>query len=275
MTEETGSVEAPVDAPVETGSSDWLDSIEESLKTEPSLSDIKDVNSLAKSYVHAQKMIGADKIVMPNDKSTEDEWNDFYAKLGRPEKYEIKQPELREGVDFDPAAAASMEEIMHKAGLSQTQAQSIIDGYWDMIGDQYDSLVEQAQADQEASQEELRKEFGRAFDQKVALAKRAAEEFGGKPFLEWLEKSGQGDNAAIVRMLANAGAQMSESGAMTGEGSQGFALTPNSAKQEIGRLTGDSNFMNQYYDSEEPGHEQAVLKMQELYQFAYPEEVAS
>ena len=68
---------------------------------------------------------------------------------------------------------------------------------------------------------------------------------------------------------------MAESGAMTGEGSQGFALTPNSAKQEIGRLTGDSNFMNQYHDSEEPGHEQAVLKMQELYQFAYPEEVAS
>ena len=62
MTEETGSVEAPVDAPVETGSSDWLDSIDEALKTEPSLSDIKDVNSLAKSYVHAQKMIGADKI---------------------------------------------------------------------------------------------------------------------------------------------------------------------------------------------------------------------
>ena len=85
MTEETGFVEASADAPVETGSSDWLDSIEESLKTEPSLSDIKDVNSLAKSYVHAQKMIGADKIVMPNDKSTDDEWNDFYEKLGRPE----------------------------------------------------------------------------------------------------------------------------------------------------------------------------------------------
>ena len=275
MTEETESVEAPVEAPVETGSSDWLDSIEESLKTEPSLSDIRDVNSLAKSYVHAQKMIGADKIVMPSDKSTDDEWNDFYEKLGRPEKYEIKHPELKEGIDFDPGALSELEGIMHNAGLSQTQAQSIIDGYWGMITDQYDSLVEQAEADQEASQEELRKEFGRAFDQKVALAKRAAEEFGGKPFLQWLEKSGQGDNSALVRMLANAGAQMSESGAMTGEGSQGFALTPTSAKQEIGRLTGAQTFMNQYYDSEEPGHAQAVEKMQGLYQFAYPEEVAS
>ena len=40
MTEEAGSVEAPVDAPVETGNSEWLDSVDESLKTEPSLSDI-------------------------------------------------------------------------------------------------------------------------------------------------------------------------------------------------------------------------------------------
>jgi len=124
-------------------------------------------------------------------------------------------------------------------------------------------------------QTKIGKEFGKAFDEKVELAKRAAQEFGGKPFLDWLEKSGQGDNSALVRMLANAGEQMSESGATLGEGAQGFALTPNSAKQEIGRLTGDPVFMNQYHDSEEPGHAQAVEKMQGLYQFAYPEEVAS
>jgi hypothetical protein len=47
-----------------TGSSetDWRTGLDESLRTDPSLADIKDISGLAKSYIHAQKMIGRDKL---------------------------------------------------------------------------------------------------------------------------------------------------------------------------------------------------------------------
>ena len=41
------------------------ETLEEGLRNEPSLRAIKDVNGLAKGYVNAQRMIGADKTVIP------------------------------------------------------------------------------------------------------------------------------------------------------------------------------------------------------------------
>ena len=40
---------------------------------------------LAKSYINATQMIGKDKVAVPNKNSTEDQWNEVYDKLGRPE----------------------------------------------------------------------------------------------------------------------------------------------------------------------------------------------
>jgi hypothetical protein len=75
---------------------DWRTSLPEELKSEKSLSSITDIAGLAKSYVHAQKLIGADKIPVPNKHATEDDWNAVYEKLGRPksaEDYKLNVPD--------------------------------------------------------------------------------------------------------------------------------------------------------------------------------------
>ena len=45
---------------------DWKQSIPEDIRADKSLESIKDVGSLAKSYIHAQKLVGSDKIPIPN-----------------------------------------------------------------------------------------------------------------------------------------------------------------------------------------------------------------
>ena len=45
---------------------------------------IKDIECLANSYVHAQKIVGSDKIPVPNKFATEKDWDAVYEKLGRP-----------------------------------------------------------------------------------------------------------------------------------------------------------------------------------------------
>jgi len=54
---------------------------------------------------------------------------------------------------------------------------------------------------------------------------------------------------------------------------QSFMLTPDAARQEIARLQRDPNFMAQYSDSEKDGHNAAIEKMQQLFGFAYPEQM--
>ncbi len=76
-TQDTGSQEVAAEAteaPVR-----FVDSLDESLRSNPSLQNFADANALAKSYVHARSHIGSDKIVKPQSSWTDDQYNEFYA----------------------------------------------------------------------------------------------------------------------------------------------------------------------------------------------------
>ena len=62
----------------------FMEMIPEDLREHPSLSPIKDVGNLARSFVNAQKLIGADKIPFPTN-PTEEDLSNIYSRLGRPE----------------------------------------------------------------------------------------------------------------------------------------------------------------------------------------------
>ena len=95
MSEDVGSVE------IDAGSSggDWRASLSDDIRHDPSLASIQDVNGLAKSFIHGQKMVGADKVVLPKEDASPEEMNEFYNRLGRPEKYEISRPDLPQGLE--------------------------------------------------------------------------------------------------------------------------------------------------------------------------------
>ena len=86
MSEEQGAVVSNEVAP--SVPDDWRSAIPEDIREHKSLSTIKDVGGLAKGFVHAQSMIGADKIAIPGKFATEDDWNPVWDKLGRPESAE-------------------------------------------------------------------------------------------------------------------------------------------------------------------------------------------
>ena len=73
--------EAPAEvgqAPSETTAvqeTSWKDSLPEEIRGHKSLETIKDVGSLAKGFVHAESMIGSDKIAVPGKWATDDDWS--------------------------------------------------------------------------------------------------------------------------------------------------------------------------------------------------------
>ena len=276
MSEEaTGSAEAAtetaVESSVDTGSSvDWKNALPDDVKTDPSLADIKDVGGLAKSYIHAQKMVGTDKISLPTENATPEEMNAFYDRLGRPKEYEFTKAELPEGMDYNEDMEKQMKALMHSAGLTNKQANDLNNGYLKYMSEQF---TNQKTADENQKAEwykTLKTDLGKAFDEQVDLSQRAARELGGDDFLTWLDNTGQGNNPMFVKMFAKVGQMMAEAGAEPGK-PQSFVMTPESARAEIARLQRDPNFMEQYNNKETDGHKEAVKKFGRLFEYAYPD----
>ena len=125
---ETVQPTTPIATPAPQGS--WKDSISEDFRNDPSIEKFTEIDALAKSYINATKMIGQDKVIIPNNNSTEDQWNEVYEKLGRPESADKYSFDINsESVAIDENAVKSFAEQSHKLGLNNKQAQGILEFY--------------------------------------------------------------------------------------------------------------------------------------------------
>jgi hypothetical protein len=273
-----GASTAPtVAAGSSSGSIDWRSALDEGLRSDPTLADIKDLNGLAKSYVHAQRMVGKDKLVIPGEGADPTEWDSFYEKLGRPQdgKYNLDPKGIiPDDMPFQPEAIDHFKKVFHEAGLSQKQAETVFKNYMQFAGEQHTNMMTTGQQQREQWVTDVKKEFGKAYDQKIDLAVRAVDTFGGEDMKKWLNETGLGDNPMFIKVFSKIGEKMQESLTQPGQ-SGGFTLTPDAARQEIARMQRDDKFMAAYLSPATEGHAEAVKKMHELYGFAYPEEVGS
>ena len=60
----------------------WRDSLPDDLKNNATLANFDNVENLAKSYVHAQSVIGKKGVIKPGEKASDEEWGNFYKELG-------------------------------------------------------------------------------------------------------------------------------------------------------------------------------------------------
>lgn len=254
---------------------DWRTGIPEDLRSDPSLADIKDVGNLAKSYVNSQKLIGKNRISLPGEDATDQEWGQFYNSLGRPEQPDAynfgERPVMPEGVQYDEQFEGTFKNLAHTAGLTPKQAKQIYDGYHEYVGNKLTSEGQTSEAQASQWVDSLKQEFGKAYDERVDLAQRAVETYGSPELTEWLDNTGMGNNPMIVKMFAKIGENLAE-GRPDISSQRSFTMTPDQARQEISRYNRDSDFMNAYNSGDHAGHAQAVQKMNNLFQLAYPDD---
>ena len=183
----------------------FLDTLPEDLRGEPSLRNFTDVGALAKSYTHAQRMIGGDKIGKPQQSWTDDQWTEHHIHSGRPDTsdgYEFKL----EGQLAD-STLEGFRDSAFKAGLSGKQAQSVAE-FMDMsLGQMATDRADQAETLRHEGEQELRQQYGKAFDQRMEMAMGAARQMLGDKvdILEDVELSDGrllGDHPEIIRMFS-------------------------------------------------------------------------
>jgi hypothetical protein len=193
--------------------SSWKDSISEEFRKDPNIEKFTEIDALAKSYINATRMIGQDKLVIPNNNSTEDQWNEVYSKLGRPESADKYNLNVKSDiVALDKNSIKSFAEQSHKLGLNNKQAEGILQFYKNnMEGSAQQSKIDTETA-QVQSEQMLRQEWGRDFESKVKQAGALAKANINPDVLDMQLKDGTrvGDHPEIIKGFAKIAGMMSE-----------------------------------------------------------------
>jgi hypothetical protein len=256
----TAKQETQIEQPVPTVAKSWKEAISEDLRNDPNISKFTELEALAKSYVNATRMIGQDKVAVPNNNSTEDQWNEVYNKLGRPESPDKYQLDAKSDVvPLDESAIKSFAENAHQLGLNNKQAQGILEFYKNSM----EGSAQQNQVDMETAQanaeQELRKEWGRAYEDNIKKAGAVAKANMDANILDMQLKDGTrlGDHPAIIKGFANIANLMSEDKLVSTESenvSQGIDYDA-----EISKIVNDRD--GPYWNKAHPDHDKIVQKV--------------
>lgn len=136
---------------------------------------------VVKSYAELQRKLGSAINPLAEDAS-EEHIDEFYTRLGRPataDGYDLKRPELPDGLEYSEELEKAGRTWFHKAGLNNTQAAILFGGFNEFAL----AVAEQrVNADKEAVAEAttaLRREWGADYDKNLDYAERAFQEYFG------------------------------------------------------------------------------------------------
>ena len=250
--QDTGSQEA---APAPT----FHETLPEDIRNEPSLKNFTDAGSLAKSYVHAQRMIGADKVAIPSASATPDEWRAVYTKLGAPDK-----PDAYAFENVDEDTMASMRQAAYDMGLTQAQANGMAEFYNGQLNGYNEAFNEASNQIAIENQASLQKEWGKAFEQNIDIAQKTAQYLlGGTEMFDEIQLadgSFLGDHPAIVKMFHALGKEFGED-QIVGETTE-LVMTPDEAKRKIDEMMASGP----YRDAAHPEHDFYVQEVTRLWE---------
>ena len=241
----------------------------------PGLADIPDVATLTKNFLEAKSMVGRKGIILPKDGDAGDIAR-FRLEIGVPETaegYNLGDFAPPEGVPWSETFQASMVSKLHEIGIPQSQIRELFDGYAEVTGSEYGTMVAAQEQGHEEGVKALRTELGAAYDSSIALSQRAFKAAAGENFdavsnLTLADGTKLGDNTAFVKTFINIGNQYQEAG-LAGEkvGGGGFALTPAAAEQELRTIEANPNLWKDGH----PEQKQLQARKNELAEMAFPE----
>ena len=234
----------------------WKEFLPEDIRNEKCLDSVKHFGTLAKNYVNAQKMVGANKVAIPGENATAEELNEFYSKLGRPEsadKYTTDKISLPNGITLDEDQIKSFREFAFNNGLNQKTFEAAVAYDIARAASQAAAAKQAAETEYNSTLAQLQRDGDMA--RVVSQCDKALDTFG---LTEEFGRLGLLNNYKIITAMAKIGERISESRLITG-GDRTSAQDPASRLAEI---TG--NFDDPYYKREHPQHDARVQLVNEL-----------
>jgi hypothetical protein len=234
----------------------------------------KSPDDVMKSYRNLETATGVPperliKLPAPRDAGDPKAWDAIYTKLGRPEtadKYLLPVPDGDKG-----ELVAAMKPILHKAGLSQSQA-TVLATEWNAMTQAAAKAAQTATEAKNLSEvTALKQAWGTDFNSRSALVDRAAETFGMKQDQLDAMKAAMGPKGAM-EFLYNIGSRIAvEDTTVPGiTGQNQFGLTPEAAVAKIASLKSDRDFASLFNSKDAKQRMEARQEMDRLHKIAYP-----
>ncbi len=247
----------------------WRDSLPDDLKNEPSLKTFNSIEALSKSFVHAQKAMGSDKVVKPNKLFADNDWKDFYKNIGVPQSekdFVIEKPEDIKGVDEKFMEVLKKASV--KANMFPAQAKALLTEVMPYLEKTKTDVMNADKVKREEALTAFKKEQGEAFDNTVAKAQLAYKTFGDEAIQKLLTETGLGNDPGMIKMFAKA-ADLLKEGKLKGDPTLNSDVL---APAEALKAWTDFTSTNQAYkDGRHPNHAAAILESERLAKMAWPD----
>lgn len=217
-----------------------------------------------KSYREVEKMVGSERLGLPEEGKDLSEWSGW-DKLGVPKEAKeyadkIKLPDnLPEGMEIDDALMGKAMEIAAAKRIPAPHLQDMVNLFAETRAAEFRAAKE-ADASDRASVEKLYDEWGTQKDTNLELARRAAKELG---FDDDLISEGsllQG-SAKLIKTLSQVGKKMSDGGLVTGGKP---AMTVEQAQAEMDAMKANPEIAQAVMDSSHPRHSAEKARWEKL-----------
>jgi hypothetical protein len=243
----------------------WYDDLDADLKAHPSITKFKNKGDLAKSYVELQKTLGKDKIVVPTDKSTPDEWRAYFKAVGAPDKedeYSTITDDMPEAIRDRKEALDAFRKAAYEQGVTKKQFDAIFGTYKGLKKAEFEQGIEKVGKMREASETELRREWGAAYEAKVDGAQKVINTFFKDKAIR-PEFSVLANDKGFIAAMADIAERLGED---VIAGKPRNVMTPQEAQSELNSIMGDpkSPWRNELH----PEHDAYVQKVIDLQRMA-------
>ena len=241
---------------------DFKSLIPDEYKEDKALANFQDMNQFVKSYLHAQKMVGLDKIPVPNKYATDEDWKEVYKRLGAPETPDQYKYKFAKDQKVDEASLKAFNEVAQKNGLLPKQAENIVKFYNELSQQAVSQEASKIDAARLESETVLKTEYGSEYNKRLDQAKRLASQTLGADFLNnTILKNGSklGDNVSLIKAFSALADKLSEDEIVKGEGTD--YMSAKELQKQIDELEApDSAFWKKTH----PNHERAVQEVFKL-----------
>jgi len=247
MTEQTTESTATTETTEQTTSApSWTDGASEETAALIGERGWDSVDALAKSYRNLELHAGGSKKVLEVPETPEG-MEEFYSKIGKP----AEAKDYKTGIEGDDAYNEFLQNAFHKSNLTTDQAKA----FSSELSQRMETAKEEARIKEEAQaaaqEEELKKEWGQAYDEKMASveAGRKALDLSDEEFEALSKFAGPGWLKSKMAKIA----EMSSEGSIPAtENKPKGLLTPAEANQKMADMQLDQNIMNAMMDPQHP-----------------------
>ncbi len=224
-------------------------------KTNPTLANIKDIQSLARQTVSGESTIGKLSggrafAILPNENSTPEEIVEYHTKTGRPENAEGYGlgKDWPEGTKVDEKFVAKMSQAMFDAGASGNIGAAVKKAYGEYTTELAATMATEDKITNTKADQQLRSLLGSAYDDKMKLGNLAIQALAlpiDPAFAETLTKEMPYDQN-VAQMMIKIGEMISEDPGLK-EKAAGQTFTPGDAMAKINEIMADP-----YYRTDSP-----------------------